>query len=35
VRKDQAEILSDYTPIEAAERLNQNLFPSAPVKLFA
>ena len=35
VRKDKAEILSDYTPIEAAERLNQNLFPSAPVQLFS
>jgi methionyl aminopeptidase len=34
VRKDRAEVLSDYTPIEAAERLNQNLFPSAPVQLF-
>jgi methionyl aminopeptidase len=26
VRKDQAEILSDYTPIEAAEKKNPNLF---------
>lgn len=34
VRKEEAEILSDYAPIEAAERLNQNLFPSAPVQLF-
>ncbi|MBM3159558.1 MAG: type I methionyl aminopeptidase [Bacteroidota bacterium] len=34
VRNDRAAILSDYTPIEEAERLNQHLFPSAPVQLF-
>lgn len=31
VRKERAEILSDYAPIEAAEKVNPNLFPSAPV----
>ena len=31
VRKDKAEILSDYAPIEAAEKANPNLFPSASV----
>jgi methionyl aminopeptidase len=31
VRKEKAEILSDYAPIEAAEKANPNLFPSAPV----
>lgn len=33
VRKDKAEILSDYAPIEAAEKANPNLFPSFPVSL--
>lgn len=33
VRKDKAEILSNYTPIEAAEKANVNLFPSAAVLL--
>ena len=31
VRKEKAEILSDYAPIEAAEKANPHLFPSAPV----
>lgn len=35
VRKDNAEILSDYTPIEAAEGSNPNLFPSSPVNLLS
>jgi methionyl aminopeptidase len=31
VKKEQAFILSDYSPIEKAERANSNLFPSAPI----
>ncbi len=33
VQKNQPLILSDYSPIEKAERLNRNLTPSAPVQL--
>lgn len=33
IKKERAFILSDYAPIEKAERSNPNLFPSAPVLL--
>lgn len=33
VRKERAEILSDYAHIEAAEKANTNLFPSAAISL--
>lgn len=35
IRKDRAEILSDYAPIEAAESSNSNLFPSAAVNFLS
>ncbi|MFZ9877815.1 MAG: type I methionyl aminopeptidase [Chitinophagaceae bacterium] len=35
VYKNKAAILSDYTPIEKAERLNPNLFPSVSVQIIS